>query len=248
MPTVLLTGAARGLGAALAQRFAMAGWRVLATCRNPHDAAELDQVLAELPTVANVGSIVKMALDVSDFTAIEKLSQALRNEPIDVLLSNAAHTGGASGEFGRTDYAAWDRYHRVNSQAPMKLAESFVEQVAASERRIIFAVSSRVGPKPSFGFVGYRASKSALNQVVLQLSLALSSRGITCACAHPGWVQTRATGHQGALSARQSAALLFTVINQLEMSQTGGFFDPDGSRLPIVTQQLMVRDYAKTNP
>jgi NAD(P)-dependent dehydrogenase (short-subunit alcohol dehydrogenase family) len=241
--TVLITGAGRGLGAALAGTFAAAQWCVLASCRNPPDAAELDAYIARYPT-----AITKLALDVSEFAAIEALAQQLQGTAIDVLLSNAAATGGAVGEFGRTDYAAWDIYHRVNTQAPMRLAECFVEHLAASRRKVFFAISSRVGARPSFGFVGYRASKSALNQVVLQLSLALAPRGITCACAHPGYVQTRATQYSGALTPAASAAMLYRVIDTIDLRQTGRFFDPDGSCLPIVTQQTETRSYAKSNP
>jgi NAD(P)-dependent dehydrogenase (short-subunit alcohol dehydrogenase family) len=244
MPTVLITGASRGVGAALAGRFATAGWQVLATCRDPADAAELDAARSG----RDGARIEKLPLDVGDFAAIEALARKLTNRAIDVLLMNAAATGGTAGEFGHTDYAAWDRYHRINTQAPMRLAECFAPHVAASRRKIMFAISSRVGAKPAYGFVGYRASKSALNQVVFQLSLALAARGITCACAHPGWVQTRATGNTGALTAAQSAGMLFRVIDHLKPADTGCFFDPDGSRLPIVTQQLEARSYAKANP
>ena len=244
MPTVFITGASRGVGAALAGRFATAGWQVLASCRDPVDAAELDSACRG----QGGARIEKLPLDVGDFFAIEALARKLTNRAIDVLLMNAAVTGGEAGEFGATDYATWDRYHRVNTQAPMRLAECFAPQVAASQRKIMFAISSRVGARPAYGFVGYRASKSALNQVVFQLSLALAAQGITCACAHPGWVQTRATGNSGALKPAQSADMLFRLIDRLTLADSGCFFDPDGSRLPIVTQQLEARSYAKANP
>jgi NAD(P)-dependent dehydrogenase (short-subunit alcohol dehydrogenase family) len=241
--TVMITGAARGLGAAFAARFAQAGWHVLATCRAPADAAELDAAIARHPAL-----IEKHALDVADFAAMEQLACRWQGRPIDVLLSNAGATGGPVGQFGLTDYGAWDRCHRVNSQAPMRLAECFVEHLAASERKVFFAISSRVGARPQFGYVGYRASKSALNQVIFQLSLALAPRGIICAAAHPGWVQTRGTQYTGLLTPAQSAAMLFSVIEQLTLSMTGRFFDPDGSTLPIVTQQLDARPYSKAPP
>jgi NAD(P)-dependent dehydrogenase (short-subunit alcohol dehydrogenase family) len=244
MPTVLITGASRGVGAALAARFAAAGWWVLAACRDPRNADELDALCAAQPEA----QIDKFALDVGDFAAVDSLARELTTTRLDVLLMNAAATGGEAGAFGATDYAAWDRYHRINTQAPMKLAEALVEQVAASERKIIFAISSRVGATPSYGFVGYRASKSALNQVIFQLSLALAPRGITCACAHPGWVRTRATGNTGALWPRDSADMLYKLIDRLTPKDTGCFFDPDGTRLPIVTRQLESKPYAKANP
>ena len=105
----------------------------------------------------------------ADPAAIRALAAQLAGQPIDVLLLNAAATGGDAGGFGATDYAAWDRCPRVNTQSPMRMAEAFVEHVAASHRRVMFAIRSRVGPAPTFEHVGYRASKSALNQEMFQL-------------------------------------------------------------------------------
>ena len=96
-----------------------------------------------------------------------------------------------------------------------------------------------------FRSVGYRASKSALNQVMFQLALVLRARGISCAAAHPGYVATRATGYAGAMTPAQSADALFAIVDRLDLSQTGQFFDPDGSVLPLVTQQLAAKPYAK---
>jgi NAD(P)-dependent dehydrogenase (short-subunit alcohol dehydrogenase family) len=235
---------AAGIGAALAIRFARAGWQVLATCRDPTAAGELDALCAALEP-ATRARIAKSRLDLGDPASIAGAALALEGTPIDVLLLSGAATGGAAGEFGRTDYEAWDLYHRVNTQAPMRMAEAFVEHVAASRRRVIFAISSRVGPRPGFGYVGYRATKSALNQVIFQLALALAPRGIACAAAHPGYVATRATGQRGAITPAQSAEALFRIVDGLDLSQTGRFFDPDGSVLPLVTQQTEAKPYAR---
>jgi NAD(P)-dependent dehydrogenase (short-subunit alcohol dehydrogenase family) len=243
---VLITGSSRGVGAALAVQFARAGWQVEATCRDPAAAAELDGLVAAMADDGARALLRKHALDVADPAAIRALAAQLAGQPIDVLLLNAAATGGDAGAFGATDYAAWDLYHRVNTQSPMRMAEAFVEHVAASRRRVMFAISSRVGPAPTFGYVGYRASKSALNQVMFQLSIALTPRGICCAAAHPGYVATRATGHRGAMTAAESAAALFAVIDRLDLSGTGRFYDPDGSVLPLVTQQTATKPYART--
>ena len=87
----------------------------------------------------------------------------------------------------------------------MRLAEALIENVVVSERKIMFFVSSRMGHSPKPGTIGYRATKSALNQVVLQIALAAQSRGIIAACAHPGYVATRPTGYRGALRSLRSS-------------------------------------------
>ena len=84
MPTILITGASRGLGLGFARHFAAAGWRVLATCRNPDEATDLAGLAAE-----SGGRITVDALDVDDFDAIAGLGKTLSGTPIDVLLNNA---------------------------------------------------------------------------------------------------------------------------------------------------------------
>jgi NAD(P)-dependent dehydrogenase (short-subunit alcohol dehydrogenase family) len=206
MSTVVITGANRGLGMGLTRKALEQGHRVLATAREPDKATEL-QALA----MASVGRLSLHALDLADFGAI---------------------TWAKANPFGQTDYDSWAEHFRVNAMAPMRLAERFADSVAASARKTMFFIASRVGPTPTFGFVESRSSKSAQTQVVYQCALALKPRGIICACAHPGWVATRATGHTGALTADQSAALLWGVIDRLTLADTGKFFEPDGMTQP----------------
>lgn len=231
MPTVLITGAARGLGLGLARSFLRKGWGVIAAVRNP-DAAPLTALRARHPTLLAIEYA-----DLLDFDSIEACAGRLRGRPIDVLLGNAATTTSPAGGFGHTDYAAWAKLMHVNTFAQLKLAEAFVDHVASSDRRAMFFVSSRVGPSPTPGLIPYRTSKSALNQVVFQLALLLRDRGVCVACGHPGFVRTDATGQKGVFTVEQSADRLFVLIDRLELADTGKFFEPDGSELPIVTRQ-----------
>lgn len=243
MSTVVITGANRGLGLGLTRRAVELGHRVLATARAPDEATELQALAA-----ASAGKLTLHRLDLSDFNAIDEFAAGLSGTPIDVLLGNGAITWAKANPFGQIDYESWAEHFRVNAMAPMRLAERFADSVAASARKTMFFIASRVGPTPSFGFVESRSSKSAQTQVVYQCALALRPRGIICACAHPGWVATRATGHTGALTADQSAGLLWTVIDGLTLADTGKFFEPDGSTLPIVTQQTAAKPYGMTQP
>jgi NAD(P)-dependent dehydrogenase (short-subunit alcohol dehydrogenase family) len=228
MPTALVTGANRGLGLAFAQALVAQGWVVFATARLPETADEL---------ASTVPRERILPLDLEAPETIAALKHRLGTQPIDLLLSNGALTVTPADEFGTVDYGFWERAFRINTMGPMRLAEAFVENVAASERKIMFFISSRMGAAPRPGTIGYRASKSALNQVVLQIALATKSRGIVAAAAHPGYVASRPTGYRGALSPQQSAAALLAIIDRLTPNDSGAFFDPDGTTLPIVTRQ-----------
>jgi len=193
------------------------------------------------------GRLQMETLDIADFSSIEALAGRLSNQPIDVLINNAALTGGPLGSFGHANYARWNEAFRVNAMAPMKMMECFADAVAASGRKVIFNLSIRIGANPFFGYLEYFSSKSALNMVVKQASIALEPHGVIVVAAHPGWVGTEATASQGQapLTPDAAAALLTKVIDGLTIQQTGSFLDPDGSTLPLVTQQHEIKFYSK---
>lgn len=241
MTTALITGGNRGLGLALVAHCLDRGWQVIACARDPAAAS-----LVELEA-RSAGRLERAALDIGDFGAIDSLARRLDGRPIDILINNAALTGGPLGEFGRVDYERWAEAFRINAMAPMRMMECFADHVAASGRKVIFNLSSRIGANPFYGYVEYFSSKTALNQVVKQASIALAPRGVIVVAAHPGWVGTEATATQGQapLTPADAAALLVKVIDGLTLEQTGRFFDPDGSTLPIVTQQHEIKFYSK---
>lgn len=240
MATVLITGANRGIGYVLAEAFVARGDDVIATARNTADAR-----LSALTERSGRMRVLPMALD--DFASIDRLGATLEGQPIDIFISNAALTGGELGTFGQTDYERFEACLVANAMAPMRLAERLAESVAASERRIMFFIGSRLGAHPFLGYAGYMVSKTALTQVVMQVSLALKTRGVIAVAAHPGWVATDATASHGQapLTPAQSAAMLMGIIDKLTMADSGRFFDPDGSELPLVTRQLEEKPYGK---
>jgi NAD(P)-dependent dehydrogenase (short-subunit alcohol dehydrogenase family) len=241
MPTVLITGANRGLGLAFAQAYAMRGWRIIAAIRGPLEGPLADLVAAHPDTMEAV------PLDLGDFATIDALGARLHGVAIDFLIGNAALTGGPLGVFGQTDYDRFAQCLKINTMAPFRLAEVLAANVAASDRRVMFFIGSRLGAHPFFGYSGYIVSKTALNQVVKQAAMALAPQGITVATCHPGWVGTEATAEHGLapLTPAMSAQMLMAIIDDLTIADTGTFFDPDGSTLPLVTQQTEQRFYGK---
>lgn len=225
MPTALITGANRGIGLAFVRSLAGDGWRVHACCRHPEKAKDVKAV---------EGDVVCHRLDVTDGLQVAGLARELAEEPIDLLVNNAG-LGGAKAEFGKTPYEAWEEVLRVNTIAPLRVAEHFTEHVAASDRKVIANISSQMGSiagNSGGGSYAYRSSKAALNMVTRGLAADLAERGVTVVALSPGWVRTDMGDESAPLSAEQSVAHLRANIARLGLEDSGKFLGHDGSEVP----------------
>jgi NAD(P)-dependent dehydrogenase (short-subunit alcohol dehydrogenase family) len=235
MSVILITGANRGLGLEFATQYAAAGWNVLATCRDPAAATELQSLRVAHP------ALEVHPLDLADFATIDLLAARLAGRPIDVLLNNAGVFGPKTWadqdprqDFGSMDYDIWSEVLRVNLMAPMKMAEAFVANVAASTQKKIVAISSTEGSSPNAkgGIYAYRTSKAALNMLMQNLAADLAPRGIVTAAFCPGWIRTRMGGPRAPLEAPPSIAGLRRVIDGLTPERAGRFWLWNGEQLP----------------
>ncbi|MFO0988393.1 MAG: SDR family NAD(P)-dependent oxidoreductase [Alphaproteobacteria bacterium] len=136
MPTVLVTGANRGIGLEFAKQYAAAGWRVHATCRDPGTAAALGAV---------AGDVRIHRLEVTSPDQVRALAAAVAGEPIDLLVNNAGSSAQSRTSLGDMDYALWEEMMRVNVLGPMRVAEALAANVAASQKRVLLFISSRAG-------------------------------------------------------------------------------------------------------
>lgn len=228
MPSVLITGANRGIGLEFARSFAADRWRVFACCRNPDKAGDL-KALSD----GSEGALSVHRLDVTDGLKVASLARALADEPLDILLNNAGVFGPRKG-FGETNFDEWLPVFAVNTLAPMRLAEKFVEHVARSQRRLILNMSSRMGSiaEASGGWAyAYRASKAALNMVSKSLANDLAARKITVVALHPGWVKTDMGGPDATITPGESVQGLRQVIERLTPQDSGRFFAYDGREI-----------------
>lgn len=228
-PTILITGANRGIGLELSEQFAADGWQVLACCRNPADADALREMSNRYP------SVEVFALDVTDYDQVTALAQQLGGRPIDILLNNAGIYGPKGVGFGETDAATWRQVLEVNTIAPMMLVQALVEQVASSRQKLVAMISSKVGSiadNSSGGSYIYRSSKTALNQVVKSLSIDLAGRGIAVLSLHPGWVQTDMGGPNAEISTAESVSGLKTILQTAGLDQSGQFLEYNGNPIP----------------
>ncbi len=225
MPTVMITGANRGIGLEFARQYAAEGWRVLAACRSPRGAKEL---------AALAGDVRVHALDVIDEYQLAALARSLSDEAIDVLINNAG-VGGFDDSFGNTPTNDWLETLRINAIAPLHVAEQFIPHLERGQRRLIVNITSKMGSitdNSSGGSYAYRTSKAALNMVAKSMAQDLATKRIIVVLFHPGWVRTDMGGPQALLPPKASVSGMRAKIATLTAADSGKFFNYDGKPLP----------------
>lgn len=153
MPTVLITGANRGLGLEFARQYAADGWDVIATCREPSVFPLRQGIQIE-------------RLELGDLAAISALGRRLAEREIDVLIANAGVMSAPYMKPEAIDKAAWLADFRINAIAPLACAAAFLQPVARSRQRKMLAISTGVasiGDNRTGCKYAYRSSKAALN-------------------------------------------------------------------------------------
>jgi len=215
MPTVLISGANRGIGLEFARQSAADGWTVIGTARHPDQADELRATGAEI-----------LPLDIADPASISGLARAVGDRPIDLLFANAGIYGNA-----RLDSATCIDVLRVNTIGPTLLAAALRDKVAASDQKRMIAVTSGMGSigETEGGHIPYRTSKAALNMAWKNLAIEYARDGITVAVINPGWVQTDMGGPGASVTPENSVAGMRRVIAALTPADSGRFLSFDGN-------------------
>ena len=222
MPTVVIAGANRGIGLEFARQYAADGWRVLAGCRDPHRADELNAVF---------GDVEVHALDVASGGSVLAFHESAGDRPVDLLLAVAGVFGGdRQHRFGELDYDEWLRTLAVNSLGPVRLLDAFLPNLTAGEGRRFVALTSGMGStgENGGGYFAYRSSKAALNNAIKTASLALADEGIVCVALNPGWVKTDMGGPSARLTPEQSVSAMRERIAAYGPEDSGRFLSWDG--------------------
>lgn len=219
MTTVLVIGASRGIGLEFVRQYRQAGARVIATAR---DAAGLERLEA-------LGAQA-LRLDVDEVSSVSGLAWQLDGEKVDVALYVAGvMAGGNAGEPPAAD--VFDQVMRTNVLAPMRVLPQLADLLAPDARLVV--LSSRMGSiglRTNGNSWLYRASKSALNSVVKDISFGLQGKAI-CVAMHPGWVKTDMGGAGADLDVTQSVSDMRSTVAGLRAEHNGTFINHDGQAL-----------------
>ena len=191
-PTVVLTGASRGIGRATVRRFSAAGWRILSCSREDVPEAERGDPnwVAHFPT------------DLSDGASLEafiaNILDALGDAPLDALINNAAvspktayqeRLGSLNG-----DTAAWRRVYDLNFFAPLSLARGFAAALSRAEGSIVNITSIAGHAIHPFAGSAYATSKAALSALTREMAVEFAEIGVRVNAVAPGEIATEMIG------------------------------------------------------
>jgi 3-oxoacyl-[acyl-carrier protein] reductase len=207
----IVTGAARGIGAALAQRFAAEGARVAILDR---DQAGVQRVADELKKAG--ADVLALECDVTSQAAVETAvaSVVSRFGTVDVLINNAGVAPG--GTVAQMDLAQWDETYAVNVRGLMLCCRAVVPHMQKQKSGRILNASSFAAIIPSYAFAAYASSKAAVVSFTRVLAAELGPWNITVNAYAPGMVPTQMNKFAEAPPERQKALLDTLTIRRWE--------------------------------
>ena len=188
--TILITGSNRGIGLEFVKQYIKQNWNVIATCRKPNEADELQSLEKSNENISILSA------DITQQESIDNLSSELDNHPIDILINNAAYLGPPEPQkFGAIDYEIYTKSFEVNAIGPIRITEKLIANVRAGKMKKIIFLGSAAGSiaqiAPPVNLYSYRSSKAALHLAVHNLYHELASENIMVSLINPGLVDTR---------------------------------------------------------
>lgn len=235
MKTVLVTGSSRGLGLEFARQYLERGDKVIAACRKPENAKELQELQSRYPS-----RLSPIPIDVAKEEDRNRAYGRIEKEfgVLDVLINNAGIISGderrlfSLGEIHKEDFS---KVFLVNSISPLLMSEKFLPLLERGYNSKIINISSLNGciaKRTQGGKYSYCASKAALNMITKILSNDLQEKGIMVLAIHPGWVKTDMGGPEAPQEKEESISMIIDLIEEIDFSYTGKFLDWRGIELP----------------
>lgn len=226
MKTVLITGANRGIGLEFVKQYSANGWSVLACCRQPKNAIELQAIQSK--------NIEIIQLDVNDFDSISQIGIQYARRPIDLLINNAG-TSGTACDFKTVSPEMILTTFGTNVLGPILMAQGLIKSLERSDKKTIVNIGSYYGSLEFYensDYMAYQMSKTALNSATKNMANTLRDKNIIAISIDPGWVKTDMGGDSALLMPEESVSQMRNIFDKLSLSDTGKFFRYDGNLLP----------------
>ena len=219
--SIFITGANRGIGFELVKESLNKSAFVFGTFRNKLKAKELNLIQSN-----NFNSF---QMNIIDEASIKEASNKI-TKPIDFLVCNAGINNGF-GNFFDEDHSHEKMLEVLNVNVLGCILTIRNLRKNLNDNARIILISSILGIQKHNGATAtiYRASKAAVNNVMVSVSEELKSENITVVSFHPGWVRTDMGGVNATLSAKESAKELIKSFENLSFKDTGKFFNYDGT-------------------
>lgn len=217
--TIVITGANRGIGFAMATIFKQRGDTVYALCRT--SSAKLN----------TLGVNVVEQVDVATQAGVATAVSALKGISVDLLINNAGILRDEQLSYLNQETIL--EQFNVNALAPLAFSHALLDNLGSGSK--IALITSRMGSitdNTSGGRYGYRMSKAALNIAAVSLARDLDADNIAVGIYHPGYVQTDMVGGNGDISAEVAATRLIGLMDNLTMEESGVFKHSNGEILP----------------
>ncbi|WP_028612042.1 SDR family oxidoreductase [Paenibacillus harenae] len=231
---ILITGANRGLGQALAAEACSRGHQVLAGVRSPGSSAEgLQRLTNEFP-----GQVTILPLDVADENSVRYACEQVsgRISSLDAVINSAAILLGRDQKLEQLDFEQVEQSFQTNLFGPMTVLKYFLPLLRSGERQAVINISSEAGSFAGAygGDYSYALSKAALNMFSAQLRRELAPQGILVHALHPGWIRTDMGGNQAPGDADASARGILDIIERkTEAKNQALFIDHNGNPMSM---------------
>ena len=215
-PQAVVTGARRGIGAALSDELSRRGWAVTGTARAPAPGL--------------------VRLDVTRPEEVRALGAALSGQAVDCLVCNAGIYPDKGARLkGGYPPEMWAEVFATNVTGVFLTVEALLPSLRLAARPRIAVMASQMGSSaraPGGSYI-YRASKAAAINLGRNLAADLAAEGIAVGIYHPGWVRTDMGGAAAEIDAETAAAGLADRIDALDLATTGRFETWDGRAHPF---------------
>jgi len=184
----LVTGASRGIGAAIALELAKQGATVIGTATSAQGAENISQVLSQAGAKG-----IGMALDVNDVAQVEATLKAISEQfgDVSILVNNAGITRDTL--LMRMKDVDWDDVISTNLKSVFRMSQAVLRPMMKARQGRIINISSVVGHMGNAGQTNYAAAKAGMAGFTKSLASEVGSRGITVNCVAPGFIDTDMT-------------------------------------------------------